>query len=109
MILSGLHRITGVALAGSFYLFALSYAALPALGYTVDASSIAAAFGSLPLALKLGIKTVAAAPFSLHFWNGFRHLMWDNTSQLTVKGVWRTGYVVIGLTAISTLGLVFAL
>ncbi|KAF5092479.1 hypothetical protein D0Z00_004571 [Geotrichum galactomycetum] len=108
MILSGLHRITGVALAGTFYLYALSYVALPAFGYTVDAASMAAAFGSLPLAFKIAIKTIAAAPFSLHFWNGFRHLLWDSARQLTVKGVWRTGYAVIGLSAVSTLALAIA-
>ena len=108
MILSGLHRITGVALGGAFYLYALSYVALPALGYTVDAASMAAAFGSLPLAFKIAIKTIAAAPYTLHNWKGFRPLLWDSTRELTVKGVWRTGYVVLGLSAVSTLALAIA-
>lgn len=108
MVLSGLHRITGVALGGAFYLYALSYVALPAFGYTVDAASIAASFGALPLACKIAVKAIAAAPFSLHFWNGFRHLLWDSARELTVKGVWRTGYAVIGLTTVSTLALAIA-
>lgn len=107
MTLSGIHRITGVALGFAFYAYALSYVALPILGYHVDSASLAAAFGGLPLAAKLAIKGVAALPFTFHFWNGFRHLIWDTAHELTVKGVYKTGYTVVGLTAISTIALLF--
>lgn len=107
MTLSGLHRITGVALGLSFYAYTLSYVFLPILGFPIDAATLAAGFGSLPIVAKIGAKFIAALPFTFHFWNGFRHLLWDTANELTVKGVYRTGYVVIGLSAISTLALAF--
>lgn len=38
---------------------------------------MAAAFGSLPVAAKVGIKTIVAFPFAFHSINGIRHLTWD--------------------------------
>ncbi|KAF8448316.1 succinate dehydrogenase cytochrome b560 subunit [Terfezia claveryi] len=104
--LSGLNRIAGVTLSGGTYLFALGYLASPYLGWHLESATLAAAFGVLPLAAKLGIKTVVAAPFSFHCWNGIRHLVWDTGRFLDLKGVYATGYTVLGLTALTTVGLV---
>jgi succinate dehydrogenase/fumarate reductase cytochrome b subunit len=38
---------------------------------------MAAAFGSLPVAAKVGIKSLIAWPFAYHSINGVRHLVWD--------------------------------
>lgn len=104
MTLSSLHRLSGVAMAFAFYGFTVSYAVLPAIGYSIDAASLAAAFGSLPIAAKLAVKTVAAAPFAFHLWNGFRHLIWDTANYVSKKGVYKTGYPVIALTAVTIAG-----
>lgn len=107
MTLSSLHRITGVALGFAFYGYTLSYAILPVFGYAVDAATLATTFGALPLVAKLGLKAVAGFPFAFHFWNGFRHLLWDTANFVSKKGVNKTGYPVLALTAISTLALIF--
>lgn len=106
MNLSALHRITGVALAFSFYGFTLSYVLLPLVGIPIDAASLATAFGGLPVAAKLLAKAAAASPFAFHFWNGWRHLIWDTTAFVSKKGVYQTGYTVIGLSLLSIIGLV---
>lgn len=85
----------------------MSYVALPVLGMPIDAATLASVFGGLPVAAKIALKSVAALPFTFHAWNGFRHLLWDSARELTVKGVWRTGYAVIGLTAVSSIALAF--
>ena len=95
-----------MALSGGTYLFALGYLAAPYLGWHLESATLAAAFGALPLAAKLGIKAAVAAPFSFHCWNGVRHLVWDTGRFLDLKGVYATGYTVLGLTALTTVGLV---
>lgn len=95
-----------MTLSGGTYLFALGYLASPYLGWHLESATLAAAFGALPFAAKLGIKTAVAAPFSFHCWNGVRHLVWDTGKFLDLKGVYATGYTVLGLTAVTTVGLV---
>jgi succinate dehydrogenase (ubiquinone) cytochrome b560 subunit len=58
-----------------FYVGALSYLALPALGYNFDTSAIVASVASLPVIAKVGIKTTVAFPFVFHCLNGIRHLV----------------------------------
>jgi succinate dehydrogenase (ubiquinone) cytochrome b560 subunit len=85
---SSLNRITGAVLSGGIapsadklttgiYLFGTAYLVSPLLGWHLDVPTMAAAFGSLPVAAKLGIKTAIALPFSYHSINGLRHLLWD--------------------------------
>ena len=91
----------------------------PYLGWHLDVASMAAAFGSLPVAAKLGIKSFIAFPFAFHSINGLRHLTWDTgagTAQLHLqrltelalknKQVNATGWAVVGLSAAATLGLI---
>lgn len=99
-ILSSFHRITGVAMGFAFYGLTCGYAAFSILGYSPDATSIVTAFAGLPLVAKIGAKAAMAFPFVFHSFNGIRHLVWDFGKQLTVKGVYRTGYAVLGATAI---------
>ena len=106
-VLSGLHRITGVALGGVFYLWILAYGFGPLIGLNVSTAAIASAFGALPVAAKIAAKFLLSLPFTFHSWNGVRHLVWDTTKYLTNKGVIQTGYVCLGLTALSSLALAF--
>ncbi|KAL7275787.1 hypothetical protein RUND412_001266 [Rhizina undulata] len=101
--LSVSHRITGAILSGGIYVYALAYLASPMLGWHLESATIAAAFGALPLAAKVGIKGLVALPFTYHSLNGVRHLLWDTGKSLDIKGVYKTGYVVLGLTAASTI------
>ena len=100
--LSSLNRVTGVTLSGSLYVFSIAY-----LAGLVDTASLVSGMASLPVALKVGLKGVAAFPFAFHSWNGIRHLVWDTASELSVKAVYRTGYTVLGLTTVTTVGLMF--
>merc|ERR1711890_181790 len=86
--LSGLHRVTGVAMAGGFY-------------------ALTVAFAGLPIYAKIGAKAAAAFPFAFHFANGIRHLIWDFGKELTIKGVYRTGYTVLTISAIAGTYLTF--
>jgi succinate dehydrogenase (ubiquinone) cytochrome b560 subunit len=106
-IMSGLNRLTGVVLSGGFYIFGLAYLASPLLGWHLDSTAIAAAFGAWPLALKAAAKFTVALPFTYHSWNGIRHLVWDTGREFKNKAVIRSGWAVVGLTAVSTLYLTF--
>ncbi|KAG0688570.1 cytochrome b subunit of succinate dehydrogenase, Sdh3p [Pichia californica] len=99
-VLSGLHRITGVGLAFGFYAVTCSYA----FGL-VDTASLLGAFSALPVAIKVAFKALASFPFAFHAWNGVRHLVWDSGHEANKKGVYTTGYIVLGLSALSFLGL----
>ncbi|KAI8373764.1 hypothetical protein BD560DRAFT_394311 [Blakeslea trispora] len=105
--LSGLHRITGAAAGGAFYLGALAYLAAPAFGVHVDTAAIISSAAAAPVAAKVLAKTAVAAPFVFHSLNGIRHLAWDACKLIDIKSVYTTGYAVIGGTAIGTLYLVF--
>lgn len=98
--MSGLHRISGVALAGGLYALTCGYAATTILNIPFDAATLVGAFAGLPLAVKIAAKGVMAYPFVYHFFNGVRHLVWDFGKELTMKGVYRSGYIVCGLSVI---------
>lgn len=105
--LSSLHRITGVALAGSFYGLTCGYAAASILGYDIGAQLVVDYFASYPDWFKTSAKLALVYPFFFHLGNGVRHLIWDSGRELTIKGVYRTGYAVLGFTAL--LGSYYAL
>jgi succinate dehydrogenase (ubiquinone) cytochrome b560 subunit len=100
MVMSGLHRVTGVFMAGGFYALTCGYAAASILSIPFDAATLVGAFAGLPVAVKLAAKAAMAYPFVYHAFNGVRHIIWDFGKELTIKGVYRTGYVVTALTAI---------
>lgn len=88
-------------MAATFYGVTCSYAAGYILNLGVDASSIATLIGITfsPL-LILAAKASYAYLFAFHALNGLRHLTWDAGRELTVKGVYRTGYIVMAGTVI---------
>ncbi|KFY42742.1 hypothetical protein V494_02260 [Pseudogymnoascus sp. VKM F-4513 (FW-928)] len=97
------NRITGAVLSGSFYLFGIGYLAAPVLGLNLGSASLAAGFAAWPIAAQIATKLTFAVPFTFHFFNGVRHLVWDTGRQFTNKAVIRTGWTVVGLTAASSL------
>jgi succinate dehydrogenase (ubiquinone) cytochrome b560 subunit len=90
----------------------------PVFGWHLDVNSMAVAFGALPIAVKVGVKSLIAAPFAFHSINGVRHLVWDTASgksfcfvvvddvAMSNKMVIRTGWTVVGLSAVATVALV---
>lgn len=101
-VLSALHRITGVGLAVGVYGVTASFG----LGL-VDTASLVDFYAALPTIAKFSLKTLATLPFSFHLWNGIRHLIWDAGYLVNISGVYKTGYTVLGLTAITSLALLF--
>ncbi|CAO3650836.1 unnamed protein product [Mucor hiemalis] len=102
-VLSALHRITGAALGGAFYLGALAYVGAPALGITIDSANIITTVAAAPVAAKVLAKVTLATPFVFHSLNGVRHLVWDAGKMIDIKSVYTTGYAVLGGTAVGTL------
>lgn len=71
-------RITGIALGGTAYLTLCAYAIAPVFGLPFDSAAVASAFGSLPFFVKAAVKFgLLGFPFSYHFINGVRHLVFD--------------------------------
>ena len=105
--MSAANRLTGVVLAGSVYLFGIGYAVAPWVGLHLETASLAAGMAALPVAAKLAIKGTLALPFAFHGVNGLRHLTWDTAMELSLKGVYRTGYVVLAVSAVSGVYLTF--
>jgi succinate dehydrogenase (ubiquinone) cytochrome b560 subunit len=99
-ILSTFHRISGLYLAAGFYGLTVSYAISSVLGWNLDSTAIQEAFYNLSPITQLTLKAGMTFPFFFHFANGIRHLVWDAGKELTLKGVYRTGYTVLAFTAI---------
>jgi succinate dehydrogenase (ubiquinone) cytochrome b560 subunit len=104
-ILSGLNRITGSVLSGAFYVFGSAYLVSPLFGWHLDSASMAAAFASWPVALKVLTKLAVAFPFTFHSINGVRHLIWDLGKAFNNQAVIKTGWTVVGLSVSSALAL----
>jgi len=105
--MSSANRLTGVLLAGTVYLFGIGYAISPWVGLHLESASIAAGVAALPVAVKLALKGTLAMPFVYHSFNGLRHLTWDTARELSLKGVYRTGYAVMAVSAVSGIYLTF--
>lgn len=81
--LSGLNRLTGVALGGIFYAGALVYCLHP-MYPSIDSAHLLSAWADLPAYAKSTIKLALALPATFHTFNGVRHLLWD-----VGKGKWK--------------------
>jgi succinate dehydrogenase (ubiquinone) cytochrome b560 subunit len=102
-IASSLNRITGITLSGSLYLFGIAYLIAPYTGWHLETQSMVAAVAAWPAVVKGGIKAFFALPFFFHSFNGIRHLAWDMGVGFKNQQVIRTGWGVVGLTAVMSL------
>ncbi|EUC40410.1 hypothetical protein COCMIDRAFT_108905 [Bipolaris oryzae ATCC 44560] len=102
-VTSTLQRITGLTLAGSFYLFGIAYLVAPYTGWHMDTTSMVAAVAAWPTAIKMGVKAFFAFPFFFHGFNGVRFLTWDTGIGFKNQYVIRTGWTVIGMTVVVSL------
>lgn len=103
--LSALNRITGATLSGGFYVFGAAYLIAPLVGWHLESASMAAAFATWPVALKVATKFAIAMPFTFHSINGVRHLVWDTGRMIVNRSIIRTGWAVVGLSTASALAL----
>lgn len=65
------------------------------IGYLVAPDAFASAniidlVAGMPDIVKYAGKTILAAPFAYHSWNGLRHLSWDMTKCKCIRKVLRT-------------------
>ncbi|KAM6948623.1 succinate dehydrogenase cytochrome b560 subunit, mitochondrial [Aplochiton taeniatus] len=102
MVMSITFRGTGVGLSGGISAFAALALVLP---------------GDFPLYLDLvhslsfgpallsATKFALAFPVSYHTYNGIRHLIWDVGKGFKIPEVYRSGYAVIALSVLTSIGL----
>lgn len=98
---SPLNRITGAVLSGSLYCFGAAYLVSPLFGWHLDSATLAAAFGSLPLAAKVAAKFAMAFQLTFHGINGVGHLIWDTGSRFQKKQIVAQGWTILGLSVAS--------
>lgn len=92
-------------LSGGFYVFGLAYLVSPLLGWHLDSHSLAAAFATWPIILKVLAKFTVAMPFTFHSFNSIRHLIWDTGSTFTNRQVIITGWTAVAVSVASALAL----
>ena len=85
----------------------MAYVVSPTLGWHLESSVLAASFAAWPAALKAVTKATVAFPFVFHCLNGLRHLAWDLGIGFAKQQVIRTGWFVVGLSALCSAYLTF--
>lgn len=75
------------------------------LGWPISSASMAAGFAAWPVVAQVAAKFTVAWPFTFHGLNGIRHLVWDAGRGIANQAVIRSGWVVVGVSALSALGL----
>jgi succinate dehydrogenase (ubiquinone) cytochrome b560 subunit len=105
---SGAHRLTGVVLSGGLYLWSIAYLIGPTIGFQAGSTTLAAAFAAWPFVLKAAAKVTLAFPFAFHCFNGLRHIAWDFGLGFAKARVIQTGWLVVGLSTVSSLYLALA-
>ncbi|KAJ5495516.1 hypothetical protein N7539_000632 [Penicillium diatomitis] len=104
---SAMERNTGLLLSGGLYLFAASYMVAPWLGSDLSSATLAASFGALPVAAKLGMKFFFAWPFTFHAFNGIRYVVSSAGYTLTSKQqIVKIAWGVVASSALAAIGLV---
>ncbi|XP_072165845.1 succinate dehydrogenase cytochrome b560 subunit, mitochondrial-like [Diadema setosum] len=101
-MLSITHRGTGVGLTVGIYAVGLSMAVLPQdFAYYLELVKSLSYGPALLFLTKLAI----AWPMMFHTLNGVRHLFWDMGYGYDIKTLYKTGYLVLGLSIAGAAGL----
>lgn len=100
--LSSVHRVSGVFMAFAFYAVTISFGVSSLFGLGLSTDNLTEFYtNKIPSWMDITAKASFAYLFAFHFGNGIRHLIWDSGKELTLKGVYRTGYAVLALTAVA--------
>lgn len=95
---------------GGLYAYSVGYLVAPLAGWHIESASVAAAFATLPLLVKGGVKMTLAWPFVFHTINGIKHLVHDTTAKgfrkTTIK---KNEYIIWGTSTVIAVGLAFLL
>lgn len=100
-------RITGCTLSGAMYAYMAAYVAAPLVGLHIESASVAAAFGSLPFAVKGGLKFALGFPFAFHFFSGVKHLAYDMGKGFAKSFVIKSEKILWGASIVGGLILAF--
>uniref|UniRef100_A0A336M2H0 CSON010823 protein n=1 Tax=Culicoides sonorensis TaxID=179676 RepID=A0A336M2H0_CULSO len=96
-ILSISHRFAGVALTGWAVILGYGSLVMPH-----DAAYYISALESLSAPSLFALKYILTFPLAYHTANGIRHFCWDAGKFLTMPEVYKTGYIMLGASIIST-------
>ncbi|MFH4980542.1 hypothetical protein AB6A40_007251 [Gnathostoma spinigerum] len=97
MLLSGLHRITGCAMAGTLLIGAVGFSLVP-FDFTTFVEFLRGL--GLPSFVWDAVKFVIAFPLVYHTLNGIRFIGFDMAKGTDIVSVYRSGYFVFTLAAI---------
>lgn len=106
--MSAFHRITGIILGVVFYGVTCSFAAGTLIGHPIDTATLISVAEWFPAWSLYIFKSLFAFPFVYHFNNGVRHIVWDFAKKTSLKDVYTTGYITLGITAVFATWLVLA-
>lgn len=99
--LSSVHRVSGVLMGLGFYAVTIAFGVSTLFGLGLNSDNLVEWYHSKTNKwMDWTVKAGAAYLFAFHFGNGIRHLIWDTGKELSIKGVYRTGYAVLAITAI---------
>ena len=101
--LSSVHRVSLILLGGIFYSLTILIggATLLGMGSSFNTETITNWYHTTRSKFtQLTAKTTLAYLFAMHFALSVRHMIWDAAKELTLKGVYRTGYAALGFGAI---------
>lgn len=103
-------RFTGMIFTGGLYGYSIAYVVAPLAGWHLETASVAAAFATLPVVVKGGLKLTVAWPFVFHLFNGVKHLWQDSTAggfaKTTIK---KNEYAIWGASTVVAAALAFLL
>lgn len=100
--LSSLHRLSLIFLGFAFYGITMLFGLGSLVGLDITTQKVVNWYHDKVSRMNkwvgLTIKAGFAYLFALQYGGAIRHLIWDTASELTLKGVYRTGYALIGFT-----------
>ncbi|KAM3723077.1 Succinate dehydrogenase cytochrome b560 subunit [Dirofilaria immitis] len=104
-MVSGFHRMTGCAMAGTLLIGGIGFALLP-LNFTTFIDFIRGL--GLPWVITDAFKFIIAYPIVFHSLNGIRFIAFDLALGTDVPSVYTSGYLVLSLAALIALAVVVA-
>uniref|UniRef100_A0A1I8E9Z9 Succinate dehydrogenase cytochrome b560 subunit, mitochondrial n=2 Tax=Wuchereria bancrofti TaxID=6293 RepID=A0A1I8E9Z9_WUCBA len=104
-MVSGFHRMTGCAMAGTLLIGGVGFALLP-LNFTTFIDFIRGL--GLPWIITDIFKFIIAYPIAFHSLNGIRFIAFDLALGTDIASVYTSGYLVLSLAALIALAVVVA-
>ena len=103
--MSSLHRLSLIFLGLAFYGVTMLFGLGNLLGLDITTQKLVDWYHDKVSRMNrwvgLTIKASFAYLFALQYGGAIRHLIWDTARELTLKGVYRTGYALIGFTVVA--------